>query len=221
MTAGRGYYQEWGKEPRELHPGDVVNIPPEVKHWHGAAPDSWFAHLAIEVPAQGASNEWCEPVSDEEYGMCKTLEESALESGYCVETAGESGRHGESGHYGKMSPAPVSGLEQSDPEFSQLFNDFALDEVIHEQHASMDDRIRMMAVLSALLGCQGMDEFKVMLPAALKLGVTPAEVKEILYQAGSAEKGEPGPGGYIWSPYERHLPVRAGGIQAYQQVAGR
>jgi quercetin dioxygenase-like cupin family protein len=67
-TAGRGYYQEWGKEPQELHAGDVVNIPPEVKHWHGAAPDSWFAHLAIEVPAEGASNEWLEPVSDEEYG---------------------------------------------------------------------------------------------------------------------------------------------------------
>lgn len=70
-TAGRGYYQEWGKEPQELHPGDVVNIPPEVKHWHGAAPDSWFAHLAIEVPAEGGSNEWLEPVSDEEYGKLK------------------------------------------------------------------------------------------------------------------------------------------------------
>ncbi|WP_427847030.1 cupin domain-containing protein [Clostridium folliculivorans] len=70
-TAGRGYYQEWGKEPQELHAGDVVNIPPEVKHWHGAAPDSWFAHLAIEVPAEGASNEWLEPVSDEEYGELK------------------------------------------------------------------------------------------------------------------------------------------------------
>lgn len=67
VTAGRGYYQEWGKEPQELHPGDVVNIAPEVKHWHGAAPDSWFAHIAIEVPADGAKNEWCEPVGDEEY----------------------------------------------------------------------------------------------------------------------------------------------------------
>ena len=70
-TAGRGYYQELGKEPQELHPGDVINIPPEVKHWHGAAPDSWFAHLAIEVPAEGSSNEWLEPVSDEEYGKLK------------------------------------------------------------------------------------------------------------------------------------------------------
>ena len=68
VTAGRGYYQEWGKAPRELHPGDVVNIPAEVKHWHGAAPDSWFAHLAVEVPGEETFNEWLEPVSDEEYG---------------------------------------------------------------------------------------------------------------------------------------------------------
>ncbi len=70
-TAGRGYYQEYGKEAQELHPGDVVVIPPEVKHWHGAAHDSWFAHLAIEVPGEETSNEWCEPVSDEEYEKIK------------------------------------------------------------------------------------------------------------------------------------------------------
>ena len=68
---GRGYYQEWGKEPVELHEGSVVNIPPEVKHWHGAAPDSWFSHLAVEVPGENGSNEWCEPVSDEEYSKLK------------------------------------------------------------------------------------------------------------------------------------------------------
>ena len=71
VTAGRGYYQEWGREARELKPGDVVQIPPEVKHWHGAAPDSWFAHLAVEVPAPGASNEWLESVSQQEYGKLK------------------------------------------------------------------------------------------------------------------------------------------------------
>lgn len=71
VTAGRGYYQEWGKEPRELHPGDVVNIPPEVKHWHGAAPDCWFSHIAIEVPGEETSNQWCEHVSDEEYDKLK------------------------------------------------------------------------------------------------------------------------------------------------------
>lgn len=70
-TAGQGYYQEWGKEPQKLNPGDVVNIPPEVKHWHGAAPNSWFSHIAIEVPANGVSNEWLEPVTDDEYNKLK------------------------------------------------------------------------------------------------------------------------------------------------------
>lgn len=70
-TAGRGYYQEWGKPAVELKPGDMVNIPAGVKHWHGAAPDSWFQHLAIEVPGEGTSNEWLEPVSDEEYARLK------------------------------------------------------------------------------------------------------------------------------------------------------
>ena len=67
VTAGRGWYQAYGEPPRSLKPGDVVNIPPEVKHWHGAAKDSSFAHIAIEVPAEGSSNEWLEPVSDEDY----------------------------------------------------------------------------------------------------------------------------------------------------------
>ena len=71
VTAGRGYYQEWGKPAQELHAGDVVNIPAEVKHWHGAAKDSWFTHIALAVPAEGASNEWLEPVTDEEYGKLK------------------------------------------------------------------------------------------------------------------------------------------------------
>lgn len=67
VTGGSGYYQEWGKEAQRLRPGDVVRIAPEVKHWHGAAPDQWFSHLAVEVPAEGASNEWLEAVSEEEY----------------------------------------------------------------------------------------------------------------------------------------------------------
>ena len=60
-----------GRDAKELFPGDVVNIPPEVKHWHGAAKDSWFVHLAVEVPAEGASNEWLEAVSNEDYNKLK------------------------------------------------------------------------------------------------------------------------------------------------------
>ena len=64
---GEGWYQEDGKEPRSLKPGDVVVIPANVKHWHGAKKDNWFSHLSLEVPGEDTSNEWLEPVTDEEY----------------------------------------------------------------------------------------------------------------------------------------------------------
>lgn len=64
---GEGWYQEEGKPAQNLKPGDVVTIPPEVKHWHGAKKDCWFSHLAVEVPGENTSNEWCEPVTDQEY----------------------------------------------------------------------------------------------------------------------------------------------------------
>lgn len=66
-VGGTGWYQEWGKDARMLKPGDVVEIPEGVKHWHGATKDSWFQHVTFTVAEEGASNEWLEPVTDEEY----------------------------------------------------------------------------------------------------------------------------------------------------------
>ena len=71
VTGGRGYYQEWGKQAQELHAGDVVDIPADVKHWHGAARDSRFVHLAVEVNPEKGRTTWLEPVSDEDYGKLK------------------------------------------------------------------------------------------------------------------------------------------------------
>ena len=68
-TMGRGYYQEWGKPAQELKPGDIVCISPEVKHWHGAAKDSWFTHISVEIPAKDSSNEWLEAVDENEYNQ--------------------------------------------------------------------------------------------------------------------------------------------------------
>ena len=70
-VGGRGYYQEWGKQPVEIKEGTVIHIPANVKHWHGAAPDSWFSHIAVELDGVETSNEWLEPVSDDEYSKCK------------------------------------------------------------------------------------------------------------------------------------------------------
>lgn len=154
VTAGNGYYQEWGKAPVALYPGAVVHIPPEVKHWHGAAPDSWFQHLAIEVPGEGCTNEWCEAVSDEEYAACES-------------NAPAFARH--------------CGLSDTDPEFAERFNHFAFREVADS--GDLDGHTRMLAILAALAGSQGTDEFCALLPAALEMGVRPVEVKELLYQA--------------------------------------
>ena len=67
VVEGEGWYQEEGKEAQSLKKGDVVTIPANTKHWHGAKKDTWFSHLAVEVPGENTSNEWLEPVKDEEY----------------------------------------------------------------------------------------------------------------------------------------------------------
>ncbi len=66
-VGGRGWYQEDGKEAVELHEGSIVNIPANIKHWHGAAKDSWFSHLALEISGENAKTQWCEPVSNDDY----------------------------------------------------------------------------------------------------------------------------------------------------------
>ena len=66
-TTGEGWYQEEGKQAVSLIPGTVITIPANVKHWHGAKKDSWFSHIAVEVPGEECRNEWCEPVTDEDY----------------------------------------------------------------------------------------------------------------------------------------------------------
>lgn len=69
---GEGWYQAWGEPARSLSPGDIVEIPAGVKHWHGAKADSWFSHLAFEIPGTDTSNEWLEPVDDEQYQALTT-----------------------------------------------------------------------------------------------------------------------------------------------------
>ena len=84
-------------------------------------------------------------------------------------------------YYEKMFPGSISEFLETDPEFIERFDNFAFDEVVNSD--DLDDRTRMIAILATLLGCQGIDEYKAMLPAALNFGVTPVEVNEIVYQA--------------------------------------
>ena len=150
-VAGRGWYQEWGKEPVAMKPGTVIAIPAEAKHWHGAARDSWFQHLTYMTKVEeGASNEWLEPVDDETYDKL---------------------------------PATAQCLTVTDPEYMERFNAFADSEVVEQVKDRLDNHTRHISHLATLLGCQGIDEYREMLPKALDNGVTPVEAKEIVYQA--------------------------------------
>ena len=154
-VGGRGYYQEKGRPARELLPGDVVEIAPDVVHWHGAAPDSWFSHLAVECNPATNVNTWLEPVDDAQYDAA-TVSRPVFSEGL-----------------------PVDGAK--DPELFEIFDNFALGEVLG--HGGLDARTRLMCILASNVASQGRAAFRATLDAALGAGVTPVEVKEVLYQA--------------------------------------
>lgn len=159
-TAGYGWYQEWGQEPRALHPGDTVTIAPGVKHWHGAAKDCWFQHLAIEVPGEGCGTEWLEPVSDESYGALPASKREAPR-----QTAGR------------------DALGVFAPKFAELNDDVLFGEVwSRTQELSLRDR-SVVTVVS--LTAQGLvdESFRYHLRTAKQNGVTADEMAEILTHA--------------------------------------
>ncbi|WP_455672642.1 cupin domain-containing carboxymuconolactone decarboxylase family protein [Phocaeicola sp.] len=149
-VGGRGYYQARGEAARLLLPGDVVEIPADVEHWHGAAPDSWFSHLAIECNPQTNRNIWLEPVDDRQYAGATQGNEAA-------------------------------GLKSTDPELAEIFNNFALGEV--QQYGNLDAKTRTMVTLASNIASQAHTQYRMMLENALDAGVTPVEIKELLYQS--------------------------------------
>lgn len=171
VTAGRGYYQERGEPARLLLPGDVVEIAPDVEHWHGAAPDSWFAHLAVETNPQTNENRWLEPVDDAQYAAATAGTEEFRSR--MSRTALR--------NFDALLPACKSELEQSDPELAEIVGNFAFDEVL--RYGELDERTRRMTLLASAIALQAEGVYRSLLDAALDGGVTPVEVKEILYQA--------------------------------------
>lgn len=118
--SGRGYYQAKGEPARELLPGDVVEIGPGVVHWHGAAPDSWFSHLAVETNPQTNRNTWLEPVDDAQYAAA-TAPAAAIGSA--------AGRRGAPQPVRNLFSGDASGLGATDPELIEIFDNFAFGEV--------------------------------------------------------------------------------------------
>jgi len=170
VTGGKGYYQEKGKTAQMLHPGDVVKIGAEVVHWHGAAPDSWFAHIAVETNPATNKVDWQERVTEEQYKEATAAKQA---SSKISERAVK--------NHEMLLPNHQSTLKNTDPELIAVFDNFAFDEVW--SHDNLDIKTRLMIILASNIACQAVSEYKVMLGAALNVGVSPVEAKEVLYQA--------------------------------------
>lgn len=168
-TAGRGFYQERGSKARELHAGDVVEIAPNVEHWHGAAPDSWFAHLAVECNSATNVNTWLEPVDDAQYaaatGGAKTADNA---DGKAV--AGTAWRN-----------ETVRTLAGENPEFAEIVERFAFGDVM--QSVELDMRTRLLATLVSTVAQNTPGECRVVVESALQEGIAPLEIREAIYHA--------------------------------------
>ncbi len=170
-VGGRGYYQERGQPARALLPGDIVEIAPDVVHWHGAAPDSWFSHLAVECNPGTNKNTWLGSVDDAQYAAATA---SVVSS---APRLSEDARR----NLTELFPGGISELGDADPELFEIFGNFALGEV--PDYGNLDTRMRLLCILASNIASQGQAVYRTMLEGALNAGVTPVEVKEVLYQA--------------------------------------
>ncbi|WP_321437768.1 carboxymuconolactone decarboxylase family protein [uncultured Bacteroides sp.] len=171
VIAGKGYYQAKGEPARLLLPGDVVEIPANVVHWHGAAPDSWFSHLAIETNPQNSKNTWLEAVDDEQYKKATTASGSKE-----INLTNAAIKNHE-----ELWPGYQSKAKQTDPELIEIFDNFAFDEVI--KYGNLDTKTRVMMIMGSTIAQGALTEYKMFVNGALNVGVTPVEIKEILYQS--------------------------------------
>lgn len=170
-VAGRGFYQAQGQPARELLPGDVVEIAPDVVHWHGAAPDSWFSHLAVETNPQTNKNTWLGPVDDAQYAAATASAPGATPRLSAAALATRA----------QLFAGRKPDMQATDPELTEVFENFAYGEV--PAYGELDARTRTMCILAACIAVGAQAEYRTMLEAALHAGVTPVEVKEVLYQA--------------------------------------
>lgn len=166
-VGGKGYYQEKDKPARLLLPGDVVEIAPNVVHWHGAAPDSWFSHLAIECNPQTNKNTWLEPVNDEQYTAATTQQGSL---------SAEAARN-QSVWYASYTDK----LTKTDPELAEIFGNFAFGDV--QKYGQLSTRNRILVTMASTIATGSVTEYRKTLQAALSNGITPLEIKEVLYHA--------------------------------------
>ncbi|BEG98466.1 cupin domain-containing carboxymuconolactone decarboxylase family protein [Bacteroides sedimenti] len=171
VVGGKGYYQAKGEAARLLLPGDVVEISANVVHWHGAGPDSWFSHLAIETNPQNSKNTWLEAVDDEQYK--KATDASKSDPINLTNAAIK--------NHEELWPGYISKIAKTDPELIQIFDNWAFGEVISD--GNIDTKTRVIMIMGSTIAQGALTEYKMFVNGALNVGVTPVEIKEILYQS--------------------------------------
>jgi 4-carboxymuconolactone decarboxylase len=171
VTQGTGYYQEKGKPIHVIREGDVVKIPKHVLHWHGASHNSSMVHMAIVPELDKDTTAWFAPVTDEEYDRAKASIQAAEAtlSGAAIR------------NHAALWPKYISKAQHTDPELIEVFDNFAFDEVL--RYGNLDTKTRVMMILGSTIASQSLAEYRMFVSAALNVGVTPIEVKEILYQS--------------------------------------
>lgn len=173
VTQGIGYYQEEGKPIQIICKGDVVKIPKSVKHWHGGSHSSAMVHIAIVTELNKDKTDWLQPVTDEEYYSYQPSEQQLTKG---IKFTAEAVKNHE-----ELWPDYQSQTRQTDSELIEVFDNFAFDEIIN--HDTLDTKTRVMVILASTIASQSLTEYKIFLNAALNVGITPIEIKEILYQS--------------------------------------
>jgi len=171
VIEGIGYYQELGKPIQLIQKGDVVKIPKNVKHWHGASHNSLMRHIAMISDYDEDKTEWFEPVNDKDYNSFKAPVyevENNLSAKAIM-------------NHETLWPNYISKIKETDPDLIEVFDNFAFDEVI--SHDAMDVKLRTLIILASTIGSQSLTEYKMYVNAALNVGVSPIEIKEVLYQS--------------------------------------
>lgn len=171
VVKGTGYYQEKGKPIQVIEEGDVVKIPKNVKHWHGASHQNSMRHIAMITEVDKDKTEWYEPVNDAEYNVFKAPI-------YNVENSLSSSAIA---NHEELWPEYISKAKETDPDLIEVFDNFAFDEVIN--HDNMDVKLRVLLIMASTIASQGLTEYKMFVNAALNVDVSPTEIKEVLYQA--------------------------------------
>lgn len=171
VIEGIGYYQEKGKPIQIIQKGDVVKIPKNVTHWHGASHQSSMRHIAIITDFDKDKTEWFEPVGDDEYNQFQAPVYH-VENNISVKAIM---------NHEELWPNYISQAKETDPDLIEIFDNFAFDEVI--SHDNMDVKLRTLLIMASTIGSQALTEYKMFVNAALNVGVSPIEIKEVLYQS--------------------------------------